>query len=586
MSRVCLRTINITRLSQAPARRAVRRLHASALSKSAAVVAPTFHLPETNAYITKRNLSEVLGRKKLEDFVKSLDLESLGHRRVWSSYVDLLSFLRPEQISLEIHQKVLRRCTTSLDAARYDLVERMQQRQRIRAGHTHEMRFQAIIHNMRQAGYTPDAEDYHFILQHFAAVGYHLGALQVLKEMGHVGLQKSPMAYELCLRALARRLNLPCWHEDRPKLAAGITRMVFKMLVEMRDNRVELNSRNIDLCLRVVGESLEDEPFEKFMRLAYGVDLTFPDRPPLEFWSQDASTQSSEGPGMFSTLTPYPFTTSTLNSTVEFLGRKGRISKLVQAFEVLSSPLPTAASITRDSAYMDDEDEDFGDDRPEVAPYKPPHAQPNSETYERLIRWTSKANHAPLARHYLYEVYCLDRATNGALRKSLSHLRDRPEEVRIPRAMLTSKMIQSVFGLTNREKKLPMTRWILHRLRKMKNNRRSDIIFYRKFEEKWKQPTEGSEEQAGSGTPTDASQPHSPPATESAELFENQDLVESRLSDVNVHLLVLRREYSRILVLERHMVDVLGRNTQRIKEKLGRRVWASKDIYLRSQGGE
>lgn len=567
MSRICLRTICISRLPQAKTSSFLRGLHTSTPCKVTAVLTPSVH--DLNASPTKHDSRELVKWRKLEDLQKSLDLESVGPRRVWYSYLDLLSFLRPDQIPQHVHQKVLRRCTTSLDVARYDLVLRMQKKERIRASHLHETRFQTVIYNMRQAGYTPDAEDYYFILQHFAAVGHHIGALQVLKELPHVGLEKTAEAYRLCLEALDRRLTLPCWHDDRPKLAAGISRLVFKILGEMQDGGIQMTRQNVDLCFRILGEGLEDDAFEKLMRQAYGIDLNYPDRPPLEFWSQDAAIQT-EGTG-FQTSTPYPFTTSALNNTINFLGRKGRISKLVQAFEVLTTPLPTHASTTRDSSYFDDEDEDFGYDHPEVAPYSPPHAEPNTETYTRLIRWLCHADHAPLARHYLYQAYRLDRKGEHALRRSLLRRGVLPEEIRIPRCRFTSKMLHSVFGLTNRGKKLPMMRWLLYLLYQMKRQRRSDILFYRGCEEKWRPSASKNENDA----PSDAQ------TAESA--LRHQAVVEEKLSDLNMHLCVLRREYSRLLLLELLMTDTLGRQTQRMKERLGRRVWNQKDIYLRTQ---
>lgn len=567
MSRICLRRIRLSRPPQARIGQAARNLHTSTCVQTAAALAPAA-VRDLTAFTSKRDPMEMLRWKKLDEFSTSLDLESLGHRRVWSSYVDLLSFLRPDQIPLHLHQKTLRQCTTSIESARYDLVMRMQRKEEIRPGHRHESRFRAIIYNMRQAGYSPGADDYHFILRHFAAVGYHTGSLQVLKEMSHVGLEKTPEAYRFCLQALDRRLTLPCWQENKSEFAEAISKLVSKLLVEMQQNNVEMTSEIVDLCFRILGENLLDGPFEKLMRQAYGIDLNYPDRPPLEYWTTGRTVSAANAPLRASA--PYPFTTSALNNTIDFLGRKRRISKLVQAFEVLTTPLPARASTSRDSSYMDDEDEDFGYDRPEVAPYTPPHAQPNTETYTRLIRWISRANNAPLARHYLYQAYQVDLEADRALRTSVSGRKALPHELRIPQCRLTSKMIHYVFGLTNRQKKIPMMRWLLHILRKIKNHRRTGIMFYRNVLERWR-PSAGDEERIG------------PSAPELVETVADEGEIKQKLADLNLQLLVLRREYSRLLLLEEHMIHVMGRQTQRIKERLGRRVWAQKDIYLRTQ---
>ncbi|KAI0340950.1 hypothetical protein BDW22DRAFT_1359802 [Trametopsis cervina] len=613
-SRLCLRTkIPLNKFPQASTSALSRCLHTSPPCNSAAVLTPSVELDLSRPTLIRRDPKEAIKWKKLEDFKASLEQEGFSRGR----------------IPLKVHQKVLRRCTNSLAQAKFDLLLRMQRKEKIRAVHPYESRFQAIIYNIRQAGYQPSANDYHFILLHFAAVGQHLGALQVLREMSEIGLQRTGKAYGLCLQAMHRRLTLPIWHEARPRLAAGIAKLVFKMLKEMDDHKVPFTSRTIDLCFRIVGETLEDEPFERLMRLAYGIDLAYPDRPPLEFWGKDESSSASDA--SLPTLTPFPFTTAALNNTVEFLGRKGRISKLVQSFEVLTTPLPSSAFVSHDSSYMDDADEDFGDDHPEVAPFTPPHAEPNTETFETLIKWISQNNHAPLARHYLYQAYRHDRDTDRALRQALKENADFAQAP-IPRALFTSGMLQSVFGLTNREKKIPMMRWTLHMLHKTKNNRRSDIVFYRRLEEKQREALAvASAEQLD--TDTSAPEPPSPGSPEaddnttapvveaiepsvlpedtstssSSTAFDISDQPESVVEDnpesslvskrskaqrtrimrdtfdINLHLAMLRREYSRLLLLEARMTDVVGRTTQRVKERLGRRVWASKDIYLRSQ---
>ncbi|KAI0684174.1 hypothetical protein BC835DRAFT_1391155 [Cytidiella melzeri] len=588
MSRICLKAnIPTLRLAQASTSTITRHLHATSQCKSTASL--TLYALDISSPPVRRDPKQSLRWKKLQDFKRDMELESVARGRVWSSYVDLLNFLRPHEIPLEVHQQALRRCTTTLAYARYDLVLRMQRKQRIRAVHPHEARFQAIIYNIRQAGYKPSLGDYYFVLQHFAAVGQHIGALQVLREMAHVGLEKQATAYELCFRALYRRLTLPCWHEDRPKLASGISKLVFKLLKEMEQSKMQLTSNQVDLCFRIVGEALEDEPFERLMRLAYGIDLAYPDRPPLEYWERNAPVDTNTDSPLHP-LTPFPFTTAALNNTVEFLGRKGRISKLVQAFEVLTSPLTTGASATRDSSYLDDEDEDFGDDRPEVAPFTPPHAEPNTQTFERLIKWISRHNHPSLARHYLYQAYRHDRENARTLRALLSQEVVDLHQVPIPRHMFTSKMLLSVHGLTNREKKLPMMRWTLHMLYRTKHRRRADIIFYRRFVEQRRQSLSVSENQAFS-TSLEEFEPSPPvpaPETTSEAVVGTLNipaapvLVKKPFSP-SLHLSLLRREYSRLLVLERRMTDVVGRTTQRLKERLGRRVWASKDIYLRSQ---
>jgi hypothetical protein len=52
----------------------------------------------------------------------------------------------------------------------------------------------------------------------------------------------------------------------------------------------------------------------------------------------DASHTGPDG----SRLVPFPFTTTALNTAIDILGRLGDIPKRIQAFEVLTQPLPHA----------------------------------------------------------------------------------------------------------------------------------------------------------------------------------------------------------------------------------------------------
>ena len=56
---------------------------------------------------------------------------------------------------------------------------------------------------------------------------------------------------------------------------------------------------------------------------------------------------------------------------------------------------------------------------------------------------------------------------------------------------------------------------------------------------------------------------------------------EPKKLDIDRHLLLLQRDLEELQQFERHVVDVIGRDIQRVKERLGRRVWAGKDVFLR-----
>ena len=50
------------------------------------------------------------------------------------------------------------------------------------------------------------------------------------------------------------------------------------------------------------------------------------------------------------------------------------------------------------------------------------------------------------------------------------------------------------------------------------------------------------------------------------------------------HLTIVRHDLEQLEGLEARIADALGRAAQRIKERLGRRVWIARDIYLRHLG--
>lgn len=55
--------------------------------------------------------------------------------------------------------------------------------------------------------------------------------------------------------------------------------------------------------------------------------------------------------------------------------------------------------------------------------------------------------------------------------------------------------------------------------------------------------------------------------------------------DINLHIRILQRDLDELTQFQKYIEWILGRNTQRVKERLGRRVWEGKDIYLGTADG-
>lgn len=56
-----------------------------------------------------------------------------------------------------------------------------------------------------------------------------------------------------------------------------------------------------------------------------------------------------------------------------------------------------------------------------------------------------------------------------------------------------------------------------------------------------------------------------------------------KILDINLHIRILTRDLAEISTFAQTLDKVLGRTTQRVKERLGRRVWAGKDVYLSTE---
>ena len=573
---------------------------------------------------TSRNPVERLRRRRYEDLDVILAQEKPIPAQVWGRYLDLLSMVGPEQIPLETHQAVLRKSTMTPAEWRKDVYRRLEAKKRPRSPHIHEARYQAVISNIREAGYQPEAEDYHFILEQFAAVGHHVGALQVLQELSHLKLQKTHKTYGLCLMALSHRLTLPIYHTERDRMVQTMTRICLKLVNDMWTNQVPITSFNVDLTLRVLKETMDFQAFQRLLRVAYGIDLAYPDRPPLEYWDKTATADNSAS-DVQNPPVQQPFSTSALNSTLDFLGRIGNISKLVQAFEVLTTPLPTHAVASPESPYADDADEDFGVNDPFITPYISPHAEPNTTSYQLMIKWLSRANCAPLARHYLLQVMEQDRLVDRHLRGEC--LLKGKGEILAPHLGITHYMFLSILGEANRNKDLEMLRFVLIKIRTALRRKRVDIEYYTEIQKMWRaeedaaregprdaaphvDPTlEVSSELAAKSQPSSAESTSAPvsltaissrrsssasssapeplievpyqpvPEPELAELFQYR---REKIFDVDLHLAILQRDKTQIAQLERRALDTLGRTVQRVKEGLGRRIWSERDVYLRS----
>ncbi|KAJ7179330.1 hypothetical protein C8R46DRAFT_1073429 [Mycena filopes] len=535
---------------------------------------------------------------------ESLEIDG-NPARVWTNYTNLLTFLGYEQLPLEIHQQVLRKCTPSSRLLRASATRRLFLGNVPRTPHLYEPRLQAVVRNIRALGASPTLDDYNFILEQFAVVGHHFGVMQVYKEMTSLGITPRTKTFGLCLQAIAHRLTLPVALKDKERRIAVTRRMVSELVDAMKSLNIPFTSVNLDLTMRILKETTDMRGFEMLMRWGYGIDLANPDRPPLEYLVNP--TNAAAG---VKAPTPQPFSTAALNMTIDTLGRLQNISRMVQAFEVLTAPLPPRSSNDRLSSYNDEDDEDdFGVSVESPPPFTPPFARPNTTTYNILLRHVSRAGHAVFARHYLNQAIRLEKEVFNTLRYNSAHM---PlQDVPAPHFSINRGTLLSVFGESNRDRNLGLMRWLSLRLSAILKRKRNALDYYaviragRQRRGRWPYddafpsaynlpmlpvtppksavPTTPFAPPRGSSRFTAIMQRWQPPKGV-GDYQSSQAPTPVKNFNLDLHIRVLTRDIAEIDALQVHVQTILSRTTRRAKERLGRRVWQGKDIYLHTDG--
>ncbi|KAG8218361.1 S-adenosyl-L-methionine-dependent methyltransferase [Butyriboletus roseoflavus] len=145
-----------------------------------------------------------------------------------------------------------------------------------------------------------------------------------------VKLQPDIRTFCLSLQFISHRVTLPMYESRRARIQSDCTVFCKTLLDDMNSLNVPFTSAALDLAMRIR---------RQLLKLVYGIDLDFPDHPPVQ---GDHSATVDAGIPQLPNF--QPFSTAALNTTVDMVGRSGNVSKLVQAFEVLTQPLPPQAS--------------------------------------------------------------------------------------------------------------------------------------------------------------------------------------------------------------------------------------------------
>ena len=563
-----------------------RSFHCSIPSSLALSLPPSdfVHQSDTADAIRTQKLAE------LQAYVSSL---TPSPSRVWALYLGTVNMVGSRDIPLELHQAVLRKSTIPHTEIRLTVAQStsLGDNNNNNPTHVHEERFRTVIRNIRSAGWIPSLDDYHFILAHFAAAGYHVGSMYIHQELVLRGPYPSSKTYGLCLQALAHRLTLPCSDVQKPALTADVRKDCAIILNEMSTRKISMTSANLDLAVRVLKETLDQEAFETLLKVAYDVDLANPDR--VDVLSlHDSGVLPSLDPSVPVIPTPHSFSTAALNTVIDMLGRLGNISKLVQAFETLTQPLPVRA-LQRYSPSFHDDDCVIPPSTPDI---RPASAAPNTTTYNILLRHISRAGHGVLARHYILQAIELEGRTSRAL---CGDLMTKPlREVPAPHFAINRATLLSVFGESNRDKNLQLMRWLSSKFPKILRRKRNNLDWHIHFRANLLERQSSLLSSEGKARTSNNVVNRFTPMADSASVPDTEhhsrttpaievDLdappippAPFRRFRFDTHIKILRRDIEEIETFAAKVNDVLGRTAQRVKERIGRRVWQNKDVYL------
>ncbi|GJJ11253.1 hypothetical protein Clacol_005485 [Clathrus columnatus] len=599
---------------------------------------PTLHAPNNSPSVETYgldsedpNLKTYAFQLKWDMLLDSLARDRANPTRVWEAYCDVCSLVGFEKIPLKIHQQTLRKAVPPKERLGSIIVKRLQAERKPSVPHLYESRLQTIIRNIRESGYQPDLDDYHFILAQFSAVGYPDGCNAVFREMVHrQKLQPTYKTYGLCLQAIAHRLILPCPYRYRKDLLDYSSRMCFELLHDMWTRGIHLTSVNFDLTHRIFKETENWAIYEHLLKVGYGIDLANPDRLSLEVQNQTLSSSSSnvssstilpideassELPQGFK---PIPFETAALNTLIDALGTRGETSRMVVAFEVLTNPLPKTSPTTDIPWPEDDEDEPAFYQSGTTRNCEYPSPKPNTTTFIFLIRHMAKAKEDVFARHYLNLALEIERAENSRLRNELQ-LSVPLDQIKSPQLATTRAMVLPLHGLGNRMRHRPFLRWIYWVTCQAIQDKQENLKFYSDWRDnhhhhRSSEPLhetstlEVTNHEDNHDTTmmvpdstllekSDQSKHHQTvvpqllridfdtPAPATAEIeLANEDLKRNRKPfRIDLHISLLERDIEDLQELSDRTRVALKRSTHRLKEKLGRRVWNNKDIFLTSK---
>jgi len=482
------------------------------------------------------------------------------HTKIYEHYLAAVNCQEDNILPLEIHQAALRACTPSSSDIRVHTA-RLLQRQRVgwhQITHPYEPRFQKIMQNIADAGFDPSIKDYHFIMSQFAAAGHHDGIPKYMRHMRRMGLEPNHQTFGYFLQAIAHRISLPVPTRQRPAVIRRLVDAAMQVLREMSDRRMPPSPANLDLAFRILCEVHDSKSLTESLKLGYGMDLDYLDSPPIAAASAPSKSTADSSPVVLR------FSTSTLNSLLETLGRWGHISKMMSVYEAVTAPLPAPA---KPDNTFDDDDDDF---LPIKQEWKPPSAKPNTTTFNILIRNCVDHGYSSLAKHYArWAVY----AEHMSINRLRDELREKPlSEVMGPIVAVSPKTLRPILALANRRHDIELLRWVRRMCKLAIRLKYRSWTYYTQTRSKYESPP----------APPTSDTPATPESSSSSSPSQTPpSKVNPRPFFIGTHIYILRQDIASLCDLKWEASNTLSDAITKKKAWMGRRIWEGKDVYMR-----
>ena len=269
---------------------------------------------------------------------------------------------------------------------------------------------------------------------------------------------------------------------------------------------------------------------------------------------------------------------------------------------------------------IDDDEDDLP--TPSVQVSRPlPHANPNITTYNTLVLRCAQVRHTVFAKHYLLQILGLYKESSSKLREEIQ-TRALSEVIR-PNFEVNHNTFRPLLGLANRDRDVALLKWVMKQHRIAWKSKREDLKFYSDIlaKEFDKDPSSTHPSRnavlSEQSTTIESSNTHIPPSAEPSNGFftsstnpvvaQSQSQLDDTPSSADINPLdinldtfhrpsppkpldlafyvqSLRNDAREMRELDKRIGTAMSRLHVRMKEKLGRRVWKGKSVYLKSQG--